>query len=111
MLRDARYEAGNEPGNVRVLGSVPDSQLPHRRQVAGNGGTGFHGIGNQLLLKDGVFDHYGVRVGKGGVGIAAGGNPMERLIVGGILMQLRRAALQGRLRVDYCRQRFVVHCD
>ena len=111
MLRDAGDQAGDEAGDVGVLGSVPDGQFPHRGQVAGNGGTGFHRVGDEFLLNDGVSDNYGVRVGKGGVGVAAGSDPMEGLIVGGVRVQLRRAGLQGRFRIDYCRQRFVVHRD
>ena len=111
MLRNPGDQAGNKPGDMRILGSVPEGQFPHRRQVAGNGGTRFHGIGNQFLLDDGVPDNHRGRVGKGGVGIAAGGNPMERLIVGGIRMQLRRALLQSGLRIHHRRQGFVVHAD
>ena len=110
MLRHPGDQAGHEPRNVRVLRRVPQRQFPHCRRPGGNGRPGFHRRGNQLLLLNGFADHNG-GLGKGGVGVPAGGHPVERLVAGRVLMQLRRPRAQRRLRVDDGRQRLVVHLN
>ena len=110
VLRYAGHEAGNETGDMGILGGVPDGQVSHRGHVAGDGGTGLHGVGNQPLLNDGIADHH-VGSGKGVVSISSGGHPVESLVARGVLMQLGRALPQGGLGIDHGGQGLVVHAD
>ena len=110
VFRNAGYQAGNEAGNVGILCGVPDGQFPHGRNVAGDGGTGLHGVGNQFLLDDGVPHHH-IGIGEGIVGVSAGSHPVKGLVARGILMQLGCALLQRSLGVDNSGQGLVVHVN
>ena len=68
------------------------------------------GLGINFLLPDGLADRYG-GISERRVGVAAGGHPVERLVVGGVLMELGRDVAQRILRVDDGGQRLVVNLD
>ena len=110
VLRNAGDQAGHEPGDVRVLGGVPKRQFAHGRRPRSDSRAGLHGSGDELLLVDGLADRHG-SVGECDVGIAAGRDPVESLVVGRVLMQLRSAVGQGGLRVDDGRQRGIADVD
>ena len=108
VFRDAGNQARHKAGDVGVLGGVPESEFTHSRYVGGDGRTRLHRIRYQLLLDDGVSYHHR-SVGEGIIGITPGGDPVEGLVARGVFVQLGRALLRGRFRVNYNRQRFVVH--
>ena len=67
-------------------------------------------LGNQPLLDDGVGDgDFGA--GESGVGVAPGGYPVERLVVGRVLVELGGVGVHRHFRVDVGGEGFVVHGD
>ena len=95
---------------MRVLAGAPQGQLSHCAGPICDRRAGFHGVGDKPLLEDGVFHHH-IGGGEGRVGIAPLCNPVERLVVGGVLVYLRSAWLHGFIGADHRRERFVVHID
>ena len=110
MLAQARDQRGQKPGDVRVLATAPESQLPHGRQPGSNRRARLHRVGNQLLLPYGVAHHH-FGGGEGGIHIAPGRHPMEGLVIRGLLVNLGRSGLEGRFRVNHGGQWLVINRD
>ena len=69
-----------------------------------------HRVRDQALLDDPLVDHQ-LGVLERRVDVAAGDDPVERLIARHVGVQLRRAGLHGLLGVGHRRQRLVVDVD
>ena len=110
VFRHAGYQRAEEAGDVRVLAGAPDGQFAHGTQPARHRRARLHGVGHQALLDDGVANDY-VGLGEGRVGVATDGYPVESLVVGGVLVKLRRAFRHRRHGVDHGGQRLVADVD
>jgi hypothetical protein len=108
MFWNASNQGANEAGNVGILGGVPQGQLPIGGQIAGNGGSGFYRIRNEVLLDNSIPDYYLCFL-ECLVYITPGSDPVESLVIGSILVELWRAVLHRFFRVNYCREWFVVN--
>ena len=111
VLRHTGDHGREEPDYVRVLGRRPEGQLPGGLRPLGDRGARLHGVRYQALVEYPLLDHH-VGAGEGLVGvIAARHHPVERLVVGRVLVELRGAIAHCLLGVDDRRKRVVLDLD
>ena len=110
VLADAGHHRGEESRDVRVLRRPPQCKVAGRRDVLGDCRARFHGVRDQPLKVDRVPNDH-VRLLERFVDLSARDRPLERDVVRRVIVDLRRAVLRGRLRVDRSVERLVVHVD
>ena len=110
VLAQSAHARREEPHDVRVLRRVPERQLPGRGGVAGQRRPRLDRVRDQPLLDDAVGeDDLGLL--EGGVDVATGHRPVERLVTRDLVVELGCPVLGRLLGVDHRRERLVVHLD
>ncbi len=99
-----------EPGNMGILRCVPERQLAGGLHELCNRGARLDRCRDQALLDDPLFDDDLCRL-ECGVDVATGNDPVERLVLWNVWMNLRRPVQGGLLRIDDRWQRLVIHVD
>ena len=110
VLADSRDHRGQEPRDVRVLRRPPQRQIARCRHVLRDGRARLHRVRDQPLKVDRVLDDH-VRLLERLVDLSARDYPVKRLVPRRVVVNLRRAVLRGRLRVDRRVERLVVNVD
>ena len=102
VLRDAGHERGQQQAlDVRRLAGHPDRVLVGAGVVPADVATGLHRVRDQPLIDDPLADHHLGSV-DGGVGPGlVPDRPLEDDVVRGVLVELRRAGLDGLLGIDH----------
>ncbi len=90
VLGHAGDERSEEAEDVRVLRRVPERQLAGRGDPVGQRRSRFHRGRNQPLLDDAILDD-DIGFGERGVHVTAGHDPVKRLVVRNVGVNLRRA--------------------
>ncbi len=109
VLGDAGHERRQQqPLDVRRLARHPDRVLVGARVVPADVAADLHRVRDQAVVDEALLDD-DLGVGEGGVGaVLVADGPHEHDVVGGVLVELRRARLGRLLGVDDGGQRLPV---
>jgi hypothetical protein len=112
MLGDAGHDRHQKPGNVGVLGRVPDGQIARTGVELRDHSSGFERIRDQPLVDEPLREHDPPALGlpeRRGRGLRVAERPGKGKIAGHVGVDLGGAPLHRLLLIDHRGQRLVLH--